>query len=213
MGLILRRTNSSDYIKRLASVCDDVCEWSTKVRNFRFVLVKHFETAFRSRYYRLELLIDFVGARECCLTFVGSVRSLCKLCLSSRQDFFGSVMLNCETCYPRADFSKIGLVARWRAWLLIIHRKRTKDFAAAGKNRRRPTGAKPVCQSQFPIIVPKRINSNICHNNGFAAIHRSAARAVLWSNRAAVDCCDIFLWQTRRSTVADVIAVIAEKQY
>jgi len=89
---------------------DDVCEWSTKVRNLRLVLVKHFETVLCSRDYRLELLIDFVGARERGLTFVGGIRSLRKLCLSSRQDFFRSVMLNCETCYSRGDFCQISFV-------------------------------------------------------------------------------------------------------
>src|ERR1700752_21425 len=120
---------------------DDVCEWPTKVRNFRLVLVKHFETALRGANYCFELLIDFVGTRERRLTLVGSIRRLGKLCLSSRQDFFGSIMLDCQTCNPRGNFSKIGFVARWRARLLIIHRKRTKHLAASRKNRRRPARA------------------------------------------------------------------------
>src|ERR1041385_6309187 len=105
-GLALRRTNTSDYIERLASVRDDVCEWPTEVRDFRFVFVKHFETTPGSTDYRLELLIDLVGARECCFTFIGGIRSLRKLRLGTREDLFRSVMLDCKTCYPRSDFSE-----------------------------------------------------------------------------------------------------------
>src|ERR1044072_864068 len=122
-------------------------------------------------------------------------------------------MLNCETCYPRGDFSKIGFVARGRTWLLVVHRKRTKDFATTRKNRCRPTRAEPVCYSEFPIILPKRIDGNVRHNNRFATIHRGAARTVLWSNRATIDCFHVFLWQTRRRAVPDVIAIVAEEQY
>src|ERR1043165_294227 len=143
--LVLRRTNSSDYIERLATVRDDVGEWSTKVRDFRLVFVKHFKTAFRGANYCLELLIDLVGARECSLTLICRIRSLRQLCLSSREDFFRCVMLNRQTCYPRSDFSKIGFVPCWRAWLLVIHRKRTKNFTATRKNGCGPTCAKTIC--------------------------------------------------------------------
>ena len=110
--LVLRRSNSSNDFERLPSVRDDVCEWPTKVCNLRLILIEHLEAMLCDGDHRLELLTDFVGTRECCFAFVGCVRRLGQLRLSSREYLFRGVMFDCQPCDPRCDLSQICFVAR-----------------------------------------------------------------------------------------------------
>src|SRR6185369_11930755 len=125
----------------------------------------------------------------------------------------GSMMLNCETGYPCGNFGKIGLVACWRAWLLIIHRKRSENFATTRKNRRRPARAKPALQSQFTIVFPQWIDGNIRHNYRFATIHCSATRTLLGADGTAIDRCYVFFRKTRSRAMAHVIPIVTEQQH
>ena len=49
----------------------DLFQWFTKTRDLRLVLVKQFQALLRIVNDRLELLIDFVDYRNCCLTSTG----------------------------------------------------------------------------------------------------------------------------------------------
>src|SRR5260370_22277410 len=63
------------------------------------------------------------------------------------------------------------LLARARAaWLAIIHGKRSDHFAFGGEDRRGPTSAERMRQSQIAKISPKWIGGDIGHNYLFGAV-------------------------------------------
>ena len=57
-----------------------------------------------------------------------------------------------------------------RAWLAIVHGKRSDHFAFGGKDRRRPTRAERMSQGQFAKSGPEWIGRNIGDNYLFGAI-------------------------------------------
>ena len=75
-----------------------------------------------------------------------------------------------------SNVSNCVLLSRTRAaWLTIVHGKRSDHFAFGGKDRRRPTRAERVRQSQFAKISPQRIGRDVGHNHLFGPVSGRSA--------------------------------------
>src|SRR5438105_8317377 len=122
-------------------------------------------------------------------------------------------MLNRQARDARCDFGELGFSTAGNLRLTVIHRERTEDFAARRQYWRGPAGAQPGRSGQIAVIFPQRIGKNIGNEYWQATEHSRPARAILWSNRSAVDRFHVVIRKAGRCSVTNVVAILAEQQH
>src|SRR3984893_12170369 len=77
---------------------------------------------------------------------------------------FRQITLDSDAREMSTVFNRVLLKRTRAAWLAIIHGKRSDHFAFGGENRRGPTRAERMRQSQIAKISPQWIGRDVGHN-------------------------------------------------
>ena len=72
-------------------------------------------------------------------------------------------------------FNRVLLTRTRATWLAIVHGKRSDHFAFGGEDRRGPTGAERMRQSQVAKISPQWIGRDVGHNYLFGPVSGRSA--------------------------------------
>ena len=95
--------------------------------------------------------------------------------LGSTQRLFRQLTLNGNASEMSNVFDHILLTLTRAARLAIVHGKRSYYFAFGGENRRGPTGAERMRQSQLPKTSPQWIGRYIGYNYLFGPVSGGSA--------------------------------------
>src|SRR5207244_6553502 len=123
------------------------------------------------------------------------------------------VVLNRQSGKPRGHVREMPFVAVWHPRLAVIHRKRAKHFAFARHYRGGPASRHTNRPPKDAIFIPERVGRNVADDYRLTPVHSRPARAMLRSNRTAVNHLNVTIRKIRRHCMSDVVAIVAKQDY